>query len=190
MSAVIESPQRYSVTVDEFVRMAEAGVFGPESRLELIEGEIIAMAPIGSRHAGAVKSLIILFAPITPARVIISVQDPAALGERSMPQPDVALLKPRTDRYARSHPTPNDILLVIEVADTSLQYDLGTKVPLYARYGIIETWVFDTEERSVRVHRDPSSTGYRTTFTVAGDGEVAPLALPDFPVALRAVFPA
>lgn len=189
MSAVLQYPQRHPVSAQEYLRMAEGSVFAPDARLELIEGEIVEMAPIGSRHAGAVKILNRLLSRLAAERAIVSVQDPLVIGERSVPQPDLALLKPRADSYSESHPTPADVLLVVEVADATLSFDLGTKVPLYARSGIPETWVVDLQERVVRVFRDPSAAGYRTSFTASGDESVAAAALPEVSVALPALFP-
>lgn len=169
--------------------MGETGVFAPEARLELIEGEIVEIAPIGSRHAGAVKILNRLLGRLVGERAIVSVQDPLIIGERSVPQPDLALLRPRADSYSGAHPTPADVLLVVEIADTTLAFDIGTKVPLYARAGIPEAWVIDLQERAVRVFRDPSANGYRQSFTVSGDDSVAAAMLPGVVVALPALFP-
>jgi len=189
MSAVPQYPQRDAVSAQEYLRMWEAGVFAPEVRLELIEGEIVERAPIGSRHAGAVKILNRIFGRLAGDRAIVSVQDPLVVGERSVPQPDLALLRPRADTYADAHPVPADVLLVVEVADTTLAFDIGTKVPTYARFGVPEVWVVDLQERSVRVFRDPSASGYRTSFTAVGEESVAVAALPDVVIALPALFP-
>lgn len=189
MSAVLEYPQRHAVSAQEYLRMGESGVFAPEARLELIDGEIVEMAPIGSRHAGMVKVLNRLLSRAAGDLAIVSVQDPLVIGDRSVPQPDLALLKPRADSYSSSHPSAADVLLVVEVADTTLAFDLGTKIPLYARGGIAETWVVDLQERAVRVFRDPSASGYRASFTVSGGGSVAPLALPAVDVAFSELFP-
>lgn len=158
---VREYPQRHAVSVEEYLRMAESGVFAPEARLELIEGEIVEMAPIGSPHAGTVKFLNRQFTRLAGDQAIVSVQDPVVIGDLSMPQPDLALLKPRADSYTRSHPTAAEVLLVVEVADTTLRFDLGTKIPLYARFGIAEAWVVDLREQAGRVFRDPGENGYR-----------------------------
>jgi len=189
MSAVLEYPQRHAVSAEEYLRMGEGGVFAPDARLELIEGEIVEMAPIGSPHAGMVNTLNWLLTRAAGELAVVAVQNPVIVGDRSVPQPDLALLKPRADRYARSHPTSADVLLVVEVADTTLPFDLGTKIPLYARGGIAEAWVVDVQERAVRVFRDPSASGYRTSFTVSGGGSVTALLLPAIVVALPALFP-
>ena len=189
MSAVLEYPQRHAVSAEEYLRMGEARVFAPDVRLELIEGEIVEMAPIGSPHAGMVNILTRLFSRAAGDLAVVAVQNPLIVGDRSVPQPDLTLLKPRADSYSTSHPTTADVLLVVEVADTTLQYDLGTKIPLYARCGIAEAWVVDVQERAVRAFRDPSPTGYRTSFTVSGEGSVTALVLPAIVVGLPVLFP-
>ncbi|MCI0652577.1 MAG: Uma2 family endonuclease [Planctomycetes bacterium] len=188
MSAILEYPQRHPVSAEEYLRMGEAGVFAPEARLELIEGEIIEMAPIGSPHAGRVKMLTRLFVQRAGDRAVVSVQDPVIVSERSVPQPDLALLKPRADSYTGAHPTAAEILLAVEVADTTLAFDLGTKVPLYARCGVPEVWVVDVNERVVRVYREPSASGYQTSFTAAGDQRIAAIALPEVWLEPRELF--
>ncbi len=190
MSAVLEYPQRHAISAEEYLRMGEGGVFAPEARLELIEGEIVEMAPIGSPHAGMVNTLVWLFSRAAGDQAVVAAQNPLIVGERSVPQPDMVLLRPRADRYSRSHPTTADVLLLVEVADTTLPFDLGTKIPLYARCGIAEAWVIDVRERVVRVFRDPSASGYRTSFTVQGDESVTALALPAIAVSVAALFPA
>ena len=190
MSAVLEYPQRHAISAEEYLRMGEGGVFAPEARLELIEGEIVEMAPIGSPHAGMVNTLIWLFSRAAGDQAVVAAQNPLIVGERSVPQPDMVLLSPRADRYSRSHPTTADVLLLVEVADTTLPFDLGTKIPLYARCGIAEAWVIDLNERTVRVFRDPGANGYRTSFTVKGDESVTALALPAVVLPVAALFPA
>ncbi|MCB1035695.1 MAG: Uma2 family endonuclease [Acidobacteria bacterium] len=141
--------------------MAEAGVFARNRRLELIEGEIIEMSPIGRRHAARVRLLIqLLGQKLVAGEAILDVQDPIVLGDHSEPQPDLALLKPRADFYSEMHPRPEDVFLLIEVADSSLAYDREAKVPLYARYGVPEVWIADLEGKIVEVLREPTETGY------------------------------
>jgi len=148
-------------SVDEFHQMAEAGVFGEGDRLELLDGEIVQMTPIGSRHAGCVMRLNELFAQRRQASAIVSVQGPLVLDEGTELYPDVALLARRPDFYSQSHPRPVDVLLVVEVADTTLDYDRGVKVPHYARVGIPEVWVVDLHARAIHVYRQPSGGEYR-----------------------------
>jgi Uma2 family endonuclease len=169
--------------------MGEAGVFAPEARLELIEGEIVEMAPIGSLHAGTVAILGRLLGRSAGDLALVWVQNPLVLGERSVAQPDLALLKPRADSFTQSHPASADVLLVAEVSDTTLQFDLGKKIPLYASSGIVEAWVVDLQEHALRVFRHPSASGYRTSFTASGGETVAVAALPEVSVALPVLFP-
>jgi Uma2 family endonuclease len=119
-----------------------------------MEGEIVEMAPIGSAHAAVVDTLDTLLREVAPG-AMVRVQGPLVLGERSVPQPDVMLLRPRADRYYNSHPVATDALLVVEVADTTLEYDLKVKRPLYARAGVTELWVVDIGRRELHVFREP-----------------------------------
>jgi Uma2 family endonuclease len=132
--------QRRLFSVHEYHQMLQAGVLGEDDRLELIEGEIVQLSPINSRHAACVNRLNALFTSRLTGRAVVSVQNPIRLDTHSEPQPDLALLKPRPDFYAASHPNPEDVLLVVEVADTSADYDRGVKLALYARVGIAEVW--------------------------------------------------
>ncbi|PYS83232.1 MAG: Uma2 family endonuclease [Acidobacteria bacterium] len=152
---------RHSFTVEEFERMGEACIFPPDARLELIEGEIVEMSPIGSPHAACVDALALLFNEIARRRFIIRVQSPVRLNDFSEPQPDVALLRWRDDFYRSAHPTPADVLLVVEVADTTAETDRKVKVPLYARAGIPEAWLVNIPDERIEVYSDPSGDSYR-----------------------------
>jgi Uma2 family endonuclease len=132
-----------------------------QDRIELIEGEVIYMSPIGSRHAACVKRLNALLSKLLADQVIISIQDPIQLSNFSEPEPDVALLRPRDDFYASHLPTPSDVLLIIEVADTSIEYDQHTKLPLYARSGIPEVWILDLHNSTVTIYTQPSIGEYQ-----------------------------
>ena len=147
--------------VREYNRMAEAGILTENDRVELIEGEIIEMSPIGSRHAACVKRLNTLLNQQVGQDAVVSVQDPIYLDDFSEPQPDIALLRPREDFYAEEHPAPPDILLVIEVADTSVEYDRNRKLPLYARADIPEVWLVNLPEDIVEVYLQPANGQYQ-----------------------------
>ena len=152
----------YCFTVKDYHRMAEAGIFHEDDRVELLEGEIIAMAPRGPGHAGGVKRLLNAFLTLqAEGKAIMSVQDPIRLVEHSEPQPDLALLKPRSDFYVQGHPGPQDVLLAVEVMERSAGYDREVKVPLYARFGIPEVWLIDLEQRLIEVYRSPTLQGYQ-----------------------------
>jgi len=153
-------PQKYFFNVDEYYRMAGAGLFSDGPHVELIEGEVIEMSPIGSRHAGCVDDLTSLLVPKVARLAIVRVQGPIRIDEYSEPQPDIALLKPRRDSYRRSHPTPSEVLVVIEVSDTSAHYDRNVKLPLYARGGIPEAWLVILAKDVIEVHSEPKNGKY------------------------------
>ena len=159
-------------TVKDYHRMAQAGVFAPEDRVELLDGKVFDLAPIGSRHAACVKRLARAFMGVGD-RAIVSIQDPVQLSELSEPQPDVALLRPRTDYYATGHSLPRHILLVAEVAEATARHDLTTKLPLYLAAGIPEVWVVDLNAEVVHV---VTSAG---TQVLSRRDSVAPQAFPD-----------
>ncbi|QWK11878.1 MAG: Uma2 family endonuclease [Thermoflexus hugenholtzii] len=170
--------QRRLFTVEEYHRMAEAGILSEDDRVELIEGELVTMSPIGSRHAACVARLTALLFPVE-GRGILWVQNPIRLGARSEPQPDVALLRYRPDFYASAHPGPEDVLLVVEVAETSADSDRSLKIPLYARYGIPEAWLVDLLEERIEIYRHPTPQGYRSLHIAHRGETVSPTALPD-----------
>ena len=177
-------PLRRSFTVDEFHRMGEARVFGEDDRVELVDGEIAAMTPIGSAHASVVNRLNRLFWQRVGEAAIIRVQDPIRLGERSEPQPDLALVRPRPDFYRAAHPAADAVLLLVEVAETSAEADRDAKVPLYARAGILEVWLVDLAAERIEVYRAPSPEGFRDVRALARGEALAPGAFPNaqFPV--------
>jgi Uma2 family endonuclease len=187
MNAIHDLPRRHSITVTEYVRMGEAHVFAHDARLELMEGEIVEMAPIGSAHAAVVNTLAALLREVAP-RAMVSVQCPLVLGERSAPQPDVMLLRPRADRYYNSHPVAADALLVVEVADTTLDYDLEVKRPLYARAGVAELWIVDICRRELHVFREPE-LDYSIHRVLKASDNAAVAALGDVGLAISALFP-
>ena len=153
--------QKHSFNVDEYHRMAEVGLLSEDSRVELIEGEIIEMSPIGSTHGGTVnRSSTVLNSKLSQI-AIVSVQNPIRLNDFSEPQPDLALLKPRKDFYSKSHPSAEDVLVVIEVADTSLEYDRNVKLPLYARAGIREAWLMVPGKNVIEIHSKPMKGKYQ-----------------------------
>lgn len=162
------APTRHLISVDAFHRMGEAGILGRKDRVELIDGEIIDMSPIAALHAAIVARLASYFSQRLGDKAVVWCQNPLRLDDISEPEPDIAILRPRNDFYTTAHPGPADVLFVIEVADTSLAYDLGTKVPLYARHGIPEVWVIDAATRTTSVFRQPA--GGREPARTAGSG--------------------
>lgn len=166
-------------TADEYERMAATGIFGEEDRIELIDGEIVTMTPIGSRHAGTVNRLLNLFLPLQAAQTTqLSIQNLIRLSAHSEPQPDLALLRPRSDFYASSHPGPQDVFLLVEVAETSTDFDRQIKLPLYARAGIPEVWLIDLATEQIIVFSDPMPTGYQRSATYPRGTALTPLAFP------------
>lgn len=183
-------PLRRLFTRDEYYAMAEAGILKPEDRVELIEGEIYRMSAIGNPHAGCVNRLVRRFSALTTAdRAVLSPQNPVNLTDISEPQPDVTLLRFREDFYGDGHPTPEDVLLLVEVADSSIGFDRHTKIPLYARCGIAETWLVDLVKKILEVHRDPAPTGYRKVQRLRRGDRIAPLAFPDFEIEVASILP-
>jgi Uma2 family endonuclease len=181
MQATLERPEavsRHRFDVDAYHRMAEAGILGPKERVELIEGEIVDMAPIGSAHGGTVVGFTELVArAVAEGHVLVSVQGPLRLDRHNEPQPDLMLLRPRADRYRRSHPNAADVLLLVEVADTSLAYDRGPKLALYARHGVLEVWLVDLPGCAVEICREPGPAGYAERRRVT-EGAATPTLVP------------
>ncbi len=173
------TPTRRRFTVHDYEQMGLAGVLTEDDRVELIDGEIMQMSPIGSRHVAAVARLTRRFVQRFGDVALVFVQNPIRLGEHDEPEPDLALVKDHPDCYADALPTPPDIFLVVEVADTSLEYDRRTKLPLYARHGIIEVWLVDVTWDTLLVSRDPGPSGYRTSWMVGRGDQIAPLAFPE-----------
>ena len=165
-------------TTDEFHRMAETGILAEDDRLELIEGEIVRMSPIGSRHAACVDRLNALFTARLGKRAIVRVQNPIVINRRSESQPDLTILKARADFYATKHPGPSDALLVVEVVDTSAAYDRTTKLPLYARAGIREVWIVDVMRAVVEVYRQPALQSFRGHMELQAGQRIVPIAFP------------
>ena len=161
METQVQKVVRRRFTVHDYHRMAEAGILREDDRVELIDGEVVEMSPIGGRHVQCVSRLTRLLSQSVGDRYLVSVQSPVRLGRRQEPQPDLAVVLDR--EYDRSLPGSEDIVLVIEVADTSLSYDRGVKLPLYARAGIREAWIVDLTNRAIERHTDPSRNGYRLT---------------------------
>ena len=153
--------ERRRFTRREYHTMIRAGILSEDDPVELLEGEVVRQMPTASSHAGCVNRLTRLLGTAAGNRAILAVQNPLALGEFSEPEPDLMLLRPRADFYADAHPTAEDVLLVIEVADTSLATDLEVKVPLYAGHGVREVWLVDLEHRRVLAYRDPAGSRYR-----------------------------
>lgn len=190
MRTVLEYPRLHAITTDEYFRME--GVFHPEAegRMELIEGEIFDMVPFDSpAHAGRVIKLNRLFHERGRDAAIVSVHNPIIILDHSAPNPDISLLKPRADWYCEAHPRSSDVFLVVEIADTTLSFDVGIKVPLYARCGIAEVWVVDINAALFQVFRDPATDGFRASLVARAGDSVACAALPEVVVQVDELFP-
>ena len=153
--------------------MGEVGILGEDDRVELLEGEIVEMTPIGSVHASVVSRLTALLVPAAAGRAIVRVQDPAILSDFSAPQPDIAIVDYREDFYGTAHPRPDDVLLLIEVADSSIRTDLGWKARIYAAAGVREYWVIDLSRRRIVTHAAPDGERYTTVARRTGADTVA-----------------
>jgi Uma2 family endonuclease len=175
-------------TVEEYHRMAEAGILGADERVELIEGEIVHMAPIGPRHVGCVINVNQLFITRLGGRAVVSPQNPVVIPPRSEPQPDLVLLRPRAVSYSQELPASRDVLLAVEVADTTVRFDRLVKARLYARAGIAEFWLCLAADGVVEVYRGPSPEGYADVMRHGPGHAVAPLAFPDVSFAVTDFF--
>ncbi len=179
-------PRRF--TVDEYHKLAEVGVLHPDERLELIDGVIYRMSPIGSRHAKYVELITDLFYELYKTGASIRVQSPILLPDFSEPEPDLVLLRPRRGRYARQLPQPTDVLLLVEVMDTSALRDRGQKLNAYAKAGIPEVWLVDVADQTVEVYTEPADHVYgRSTVRHVGQA-LAPTACPDRPLPVASIF--
>lgn len=186
MSAVF-TPTRYKLSVDDYHKLGEAGILNEDSRIELIEGELIEMAPIGGPHMGIVNRLTRLLVLALGDSGEVSVQNPVRLSRHSEPQPDFAILKPRSGDAASTVPGVEDVLLLIEVADTTLAYDRGTKLALYAKSGIAETWIVNAQEKCIEMYRGPSAGGYAERIDARLGDRLSPQALPAISVAVAEI---
>ena len=175
----LAAPHRFSV--NDYYGIVDAGILLQDARVELLEGQIIDMFPIGPFHSGTVDRLTNLFVLRGGGRWIVRAQNPVRLSDRSEPQPDLALLRLREDFYTKSHPTPADTLLLVEVADSSLRFDREEKLPVYARAGIVEFWLINLVERVIEVYREPSQEAgvYRSVARLSAPEQFAPAAFPD-----------
>ena len=172
------------ITADEYPRMGEAGILGPDERIELLNGRIVEMPRVGPRHSYVVVGLSALMHRKFGDRAVIFVHGPIRLDRLSEPQPDLLLVRGPLERYAKRHATPDDTLLVVEVAQSTLRYDRGEKRRTYARVGIAEYWIIDVARERLHGFTEPDGERYRTEVVVERGGRIAPRAFPDDVVAL------
>ncbi len=170
---------RKKFTLADFEQMVETGIIKDEDRVELIEGEIIDMGKIGSKHAAYTDRLNDLLRDKLGKKILIRVQNPVKLNVYSQPQPDIALVKRREDYYEKEHPQPKDIFLLIEVSDSTLETDREIKIPLYAKHGILETWIINCNNQSLEVYRHPTPNNYQQKLTLFSGEKISCLSFPD-----------
>ena len=184
------APKKRLFTRKEYHAMGKAGILGHQERVELLEGEIIVMSPVGDRHMSCTRRINRLFAELNiAARAIVSVQDPIATPS-SEPEPDIALLAFRKDLYDFRKPTPQDVLLLIEVADTSLEYDREVKLPYYASLAIPEVWIANLRDDRIESYTEPSSEGCRASRIYRRGDIISPTAFPDLKISVDDIIPA
>ena len=180
-------PPRHQFTVAEYYAMADVGILDENDRVELLDGDIIAMPPIGDWHQSSVDRFNNLMLPMLRGRALMRVQGPTRLNNISEPLPDVMLLRQREDFYRGGHPSPADVLLLIEVSDTTVDYDRNDKLSAYARAGIREVWIVTRQEQRIEAYTDPTDGRY-TTVRYAGRGQsIAPDSFPDVVVEIDSV---
>ena len=176
-------------TVHDYHRMADAGILLENDRVELIRGEILAMSPIGPRHSAAVLRATQALVRIVGDRAIVGVQGSVRLDEYDEPQPDIYLLRPKSDFYASGHAGPTDIFLIIEVADSSLNYDRTTKMLLYAETGVPEYWVADIQNDCLFIHSNPQEGSYSLVRQLGRGDLIAPQLLPECQIPVDTLLP-
>jgi len=181
------NPTKHLTNLDEWRRLGEANIFPPGSHVELIDGEILDMAPIGSNHAGHLKRINNFFTLLVAGKAIVSVQDPLQLGDLSEPEPDFMLLKPNADFYSSRHPVAGDVLLLIEVADSSLQFDQNQKLRLYALHGIPEYWLLNLNDSCLEVYRKPLGENYAEKTTLYVNDQVTLSQLPELTIQISSI---
>lgn len=182
-------PEKTRISVDRYQKMVAAGVITARDRIELIDGEMINMAPIGPKHAALTARLTKLLILAAGDTAIVSPGGPVNLGEFSEPQPDLLLLRPRGDYYAGNIPEASDVLLLIEISDSTLAFDQSAKRALYARHGVLEYWIIDVEGRCIQVHREPTGNGtYAQTHGFGMTETVSPQGLPEVSVLVQSLF--
>jgi Uma2 family endonuclease len=175
-------------TVEEYYKMAEAGIFRNARRTELINGEIIEMTSMGSRHAAAISRATTLLVRLFGDRTVLRPQLPAPLNEFNEPEPDIALVKPRKDSYSTAHPEPSDPFLIMEISDTSLKYDRDVKLPIYAEAGIPEVWILDLTAENLLVYRDPARKSYTTSLRFSRGESVSCLSFAEISVKVEDLY--
>ncbi len=181
-------PIKYQINAQDYYRIGRTQLFSEAARMELIEGEIVRMVPIGSGHAGHVNWLLRLFTQLSEEKTILSVQGPIRLDDYSEPVPDLVLLKPRLDYYKKSHPKPEDVYLIVEVSDTTIYFDRNVKRRLYARHNIPEFWIVDLHQKAIEIFRKPGPGGYQESYIPTSEETFSPLSFPELVLTPNDIF--
>ncbi|MEW6210455.1 MAG: Uma2 family endonuclease [Acidobacteriota bacterium] len=196
MATIIEKPVESKIeptarsfTVDEYYRMAEAGIIQPGERVELIEGRILKMSPKGTAHSASTTLAARYFIIHLGDRAIVRIQEPVHIDDRSEPEPDVVLARPLENKYSDHHPAPGEILLILEIADTSARYDREVKSLLFAQAGVIQYCILNLNSKELEDYRDPGSEGYRSKQTYKADEQFSLVAFPEILIAVRDLLP-
>ena len=176
--------KKRNFSVDDYYCLADEGILHEDDRIELIDGEIIVMSPINSPHASGVRAFTVEFHKKVGDRAVVSVQDPIHLSDNTEPQPDIGLLRYRDDLYAGAHPTPDDILLLVEVADSSLERDREKARESYAKHGIPELWIANLRDEVIERYRNPTLDGYEDVDIFNRGDAISPGLLPDVEFAI------
>jgi Uma2 family endonuclease len=187
MRAALPQPRRFSVA--EYHRMSELGILAAQERTELLNGEILPMVAKGTAHSSATTRSRQILERLILDRAIVRVQEPIVLNDRSEPEPDIAVVTLEPLEYATHHPTPSQVLLLIEVADSSWQYDTEIKMGAYAQAGILDYWVLDVQERRLQIFRQPGGAEYGKVYWLSEEATIAPLAFPDLCLSVLDLLP-
>lgn len=188
-TSLVDKPQRRRLTVDDFAKMCEAGILSADDRVELIDGELVEMPPMGPPHAGIVNHLAKILILHLGDRADVRVQSSVLLSRFTQPEPDLAVVRPDLDHYLQRHPDPGDILIAIEVADSSLAYDREEKMPRYAAAGVPEAWLVNVRARTITVYTEATSTGYRASRTLDWTDELVATAVDGLRLTFEAILP-
>ncbi|MCD6255854.1 MAG: Uma2 family endonuclease [Deltaproteobacteria bacterium] len=170
--------QKYRFSVSDYYKLVEVGILSEDDRVELINGEIIEMTPVGAKHASCINKLAFLFNLKLQGKALVSVQNPLHIDEYNEPQPDIMLLRYKENFYSDRHPIPQDVFLLIEVAESSIDYDRKVKLPLYVKAGISEVWIINLNENCIEIYRDPSKDEYQTQIKLKGEQRFSPISFP------------
>lgn len=182
------APVQRRFNVDDYYRMAEVGIIGRDERVELLDGQVLEMSPIGKTHGMSVDAFTMMMTDAVRGQAIVRIQGVVRLDAFNEPEPDVAILRPPLRKYGEAHPGPEDVFLIVEVGDSSRRFDKKVKLPIYASFGIPEVWLVDLVTRKMEVHRSPDGSEYRELATLGPTDIARPLGFPDAGIDLKNVF--